>query len=396
MSKKIKRAWVASTVAVTAVMLLAMTDASASQRYQGWHKWHRHIHQAQGHHGQGHGTTTTVAPTTTTVKVTTPAPPTTPKPTTTTTGAPTTTVKPATTTTTKAPDVPPPATANGKNCAAKPSACGYPDETNTGVPAGTALKAVPGDVTSGQGWHWDSRGWVQIDGDGAVFSGYSMTSGNIDVTASNVTISNNRLMLKGDGWGIGLRGAKNATIRNNTISSPAASGKDRLGEGIRDINGNADGVQIIGNDISHIDSGINHFDAGGLIQDNYIHDMIAYGDDHVNGIQLGSGTGPLMTIRHNTIFNPVQQTDCIMLATDDGPQTNRLIDNNLLAGGGYTVYGAGGPQDVPTNIRFTNNRFSKKFYPNGGFFGPVAYFVSNGAGNVWLGNIWDDTLAPVN
>ena len=29
------------------------------------------------------------------------------------------------------------------NCAAKPSSCGYPDATNTGVPAGTTLKSVP-------------------------------------------------------------------------------------------------------------------------------------------------------------------------------------------------------------------------------------------------------------
>ena len=41
------------------------------------------------------------------------------------------------------------------NCAATPSNCGYPDAANTGVPAGTTLKSVPGQVIStrvGSAW----------------------------------------------------------------------------------------------------------------------------------------------------------------------------------------------------------------------------------------------------
>ena len=57
------------------------------------------------------------------------------------------------------------------NCAAAPSACGYPDATNTGVPAGTALLTVPGQVSSGPGWHYDPRGWVEVTGNGATLTG---------------------------------------------------------------------------------------------------------------------------------------------------------------------------------------------------------------------------------
>ena len=74
------------------------------------------------------------------------------------------------------------------NCAAAPSKCGYPDATNSGVPAGTALKAVPGQVSSGPGWHYDSRGWVEVTGNGANLTGLSIPY-NVDVTASNVTLN---------------------------------------------------------------------------------------------------------------------------------------------------------------------------------------------------------------
>src|ERR1700729_2930008 len=84
----------------------------------------------------------------------------------------------------------PPATAPAAagvplNCAAAPSKCGYPDATNSGVPAGTALKAVPGQVSSGPGWHYDSRGWVEVTGAGANLTGLSIPY-NVDITASNV------------------------------------------------------------------------------------------------------------------------------------------------------------------------------------------------------------------
>jgi hypothetical protein len=38
--------------------------------------------------------------------------------------------------------------ASGTSCAAKPSACGFPDATNTGVPPGTVLRRVPEDITA--------------------------------------------------------------------------------------------------------------------------------------------------------------------------------------------------------------------------------------------------------
>ena len=76
---------------------------------------------------------------------------------------------------------------------------------------------------------------------------------------------------------------------------------------------------------------------------------------------------------------------------------NRLIDNNLLAGGGYTIYAGQNPGGLKTyNIRVTNNRISKKFYPRGGSFGPATAHNKFGSGNVWSNNVWDEDNTVIN
>lgn len=271
-------------------------------------------------------------------------------------------------------------------CAPKPSACGYPDSTTAGVPAGTTLRSVPSQVSSGNGWHWDSRGWVTVDGDGAVLDGLSVLT-NVEVTANNVTIKNSRIVNTGEGWGVGLRHAAGTVIRNNEIYSPYA-GSGRLMVAIKDIYGDSTSTQVLGNDIYHTSTGVQI--ESGLIQDNYIHDMGYVSGDHLNGTTSNGGTTQL-TLRHNTIFNSQAQTDAISLFQDFGAQSNRLIDNNLLAGGGYTIYAGANPgmSATATNITVTNNRISRMYYPNGGYYGPVTAYTS-GNGNTWSGNVWDE------
>ncbi|HST64568.1 MAG TPA: DUF4082 domain-containing protein, partial [Mycobacteriales bacterium] len=149
--------------------------------------------------------TTTVAPKPTATK---PAPaPTTTKP----APAPTTTTPaPAPTPTAPAPAPTPPG-GNGKtNCAASPSACGYPDASNTGIPDGVGLKA--------------SRS-VTADKTGQVIDGLDIT-GEINVTASNVTIKNTRVTGGGD-WVVIVRpGAANLRIEDSELQTPAGSPQD--------------------------------------------------------------------------------------------------------------------------------------------------------------------------
>jgi hypothetical protein len=307
-----------------------------------------------------------------------------------------TTAKPTATATTTKPTATPTATistgssAGMTNCVSLPSRCGYPDATNTGVPAGTTLLRVPQDVTSGPGWVWDSRGWLQASS-GAVVKNLSV-SGSVIVGGSNITVTNVKVLVDGETWGIGLQHATNAVISNNQIG--IQGGTPRLMVGIKDIYGDSTGTQFLRNNVTNSSTGVQIYE--GLIADNYIHDMGYQSGDHINGT-TSNGSTTLMTIQHNTILNQISQTDAISLFQDFGVEANRLITDNLVAGGGYTIYGGDNERFGKTsNIKITNNRFSTLYFPNGGSYGPIAAFDSSGSGNLLSGNYWDSNLSPVN
>lgn len=275
------------------------------------------------------------------------------------------------------------------DCVSVPENCGYPSLNNTGIPAGSALSIVPGDVTKGTGWHWDSRGFLSVDTNGAVLKGLDV-SGTIEVTASNVTIENVRVLQDGDTWGIGLYHSNNVTISHCEVYSAYGSGANRLEVGIKDIYGDAVGTTIQATNIWHASTGIQI--SAGLIKDNYIHDMGYVDGDHIDGFASDAGRGEGLTIDHNTILDQMDQTTAIGLFEDFGPQLNAVVENNLIAGGSYSLYGGANTNGQPTsNIRVIGNRFARLYFPTGGVFGPVASFDPGGTGNVWQGNIWDDT-----
>jgi Domain of unknown function (DUF4082) len=273
------------------------------------------------------------------------------------------------------------------NCVSLPSRCGYPDATNTGVPAGTTLTRVPQDRTSGTGWTWDSRGWISTT-DNAIVENL-IIDGHVETTGKNVTVRNNRILQTGEDWAVALRTTVNATVTHNTIG---VTGAPRLMVGVKDIYGDSTGTTVSYNDISNASTGIQMY--AGLVENNYIHDLGMNDGDHINGFTSNLGTDPL-TIRNNTILNKFNQTDAISLFQDFGVEGNRLITGNLVAGGGYTIYGGDGSFGKTFNIQITNNRFSRIYYPNGGSYGPLAHFDNQGADNLWSGNYWDEDESPI-
>jgi phage baseplate assembly protein gpV len=276
-----------------------------------------------------------------------------------------------------------PRSATSSGSAAASSSFGYPDATNSGIPADRKLLTVPGQVSKGRGWYYDPRGWVEVNGNGAVLQGLSIPY-NVDVTGSNVTIKDDQINVTGDSFGVSLRHTHNVTIENTNIFG--GSGSNRLMVGIKDIYGDCSNTRVLDDNIWYTATGIQIF--SGLIQGNYIHDMRFINGDHVNGITSNGGTTPL-TIEHNTVLVNNSQTDAIGLFEDFGVEANVLITNNLVGGGGYAIYGgqnSGGP--ATHNIRITNNRFSRTYYPQSGYFGPATAFNLSGSGNEWSGNTW--------
>jgi hypothetical protein len=89
-----------------------------------------------------------------------------------------------------------------------------------------------------------------------------------------------------------------------------------------------------------------------------------------------------------------------LLKADQGAIHNVLVENNLFNGGGYTFYWYDANFQISQGI-VRNNRFKRAagggYWPNGGYYGPLATQVSdNNRLPVWTNNVWDDNGAPIN
>lgn len=273
-------------------------------------------------------------------------------------------------------------------CAAVPSKCGYPDGTNTGLPSGTILKAVPGQVSSGPGWHYNAfLHYVEVNGKGAILSSLYIPY-NLDISASGVTIKDSHIVTSGS-FGISLRHAAGAVIEDSIISGRDAT-IGRLDAGIMDIYGDSTGLLIQNNNILYTRTAV--LVHTGTVSGNYIHAFGYLLGDHTNGVFDPGSTAPL-TIYNNTILDGHGQTDAISLDSSarGRPVANKIVMGNLLAGGSYTLYGGASLSNLTSNILIVDNRFSPVYYPRCGQYGPAAYFDLRGTGNVWDGNIWDNS-----
>ena len=92
-----------------------------------------------------------------------------------------------------------------------------------------------------------------------------------------------------------------------------------------------------------------------------------------------------IVIRHNTIFIPEGTSAIISHPTDNA---NVTVERNLFGGGAYTVY----CPESSVNYRLVDNRFTTLYGPRGGAFGP---WEGCGAVAANHGNVWDETLAPL-
>jgi hypothetical protein len=131
-------------------------------------------------------------------------------------------------------------------------------------------------------------------------------------------------------------------------------------------------------DISFVENGIACSDC--LVEDNYIHDLIEADGAHNDGFQAGKGQN--ITIKHNTILVPNQQTSAVILGTSAGPIDNVIIEDNYLDGGAYTIFSRDNGDGAPTNVTITGNTFGRNF-----LYG----ILSEDGPVMWDDNVWADT-----
>jgi hypothetical protein len=215
----------------------------------------------------------------------------------------------------------------------------FPDATTTGVPAGVTLTP---------------SGSLVIDTSGAVREGLDI-KGSVIINASNVTLKNCKVTDGGNNVVLVKPGITGAVVQNCEIDNLGAGGQGIAGQGTflaNNIHDCADGIDVRGDNT--------------VIRDNFIHSMRGTADSHLDGIQADGGFSNL-TIDHNTVINEQNQTSAVMLDNYWGPIDTVTITNNLLVGGGYTVYinevakgqAGGGPV---TNVTVTNNRIGRGFW----------------------------------
>ena len=206
-------------------------------------------------------------------------------------------------------------------------------------------------------------GCVTARGTGQVVENLVIDGCTIAVEAENVTIRNVKLTHTSvDMWGIIIREGASARIENVEIA-----GRDKSTGSIQYaiLSQTEKPVTVDRANIHHCHNCIQGEFL--TVTNSYIHNMADPPGAHVDGILC---TGPCgLTLRHNTVLNEHGQTSAIALFPDFGTPRDSVIDNNLLAGGGYTVYAG---EDDATGIKVTNNRFSRLYYPKGGYWGPGA------------------------
>lgn len=267
---------------------------------------------------------------------------------------------------------------------------GFPDETNTGVPAGTTLT---------------NSGSITVTADGTVISGKRIT-GMIIVRANNVVVENCDINGSGNGGGgacvdqDAAYATRNLTVRYCKLYAVSNGVRDQssCGFGVRSWGDRGQsGLEVHHCNIYGMENGIAN--GAGYVHDNFIHDFQQWDggpdkESHCDCIQTFTFAGASgQRVIHNTFWGYASSGDMAPWPTSScyagsSQMSNVTIENNLIAGGGWSIYGT---QDgTGSGWKVINNHFSTKFYPKGGYYG-IATGLSN---EQWSGNVWHETGQP--
>jgi len=243
---------------------------------------------------------------------------------------------------------------------AHPAACGFPDATNTGVPAGLALTRHNGNLLMQANSHYDAmdiRGCVRVVG-------------------SNSSLSRSRVLASCDYMAIDVEADGISNVLFEDVEIDVSGMGDNMN--IRALSGGGFTARRV-----HWHGGADcvHFSSDVTIEDSFCElpklPSSYPGDPHLDGFQSTGGSNVL--IRHNTIRNPNSDTSAILSGTSpDLPrQFHVRIIGNLMAGGGWTVYCNAHGQRPASTTEFRDNRISRSYVtfpginPRGGYWGPM-------------------------
>jgi hypothetical protein len=241
-----------------------------------------------------------------------------------------------------------------------PAPGGFPTAATTGVPAGTALTAVNGNLTTSSS--------------GQVITGKSI-SGDLMVSNPNVTLVNSRVKGRIIYQSTGLK-VTDSDVGPDTCPSSGGdyqliTGSDYTLTRAHFHSNNEDLVRLVG--------------GGGTdtITDSLLDGVCFYPGAHLDSVQLyDPGSTARLVINHSTVdVRPVNASgggnSAVFWADNPAKASTLTISNSLLAGGNYTLalYDAG-------TIKVTGNTFVRGSYQ----YGPCATNIPV----TFTGNVYDD------
>ena len=244
----------------------------------------------------------------------------------------------------------------------------YPDASNTG-PTGSLR---------------ESTGNITVSTPGAVIENRKI-NGCVSVNARDVTIRNSEIHC--DGSSAVWSGSTGLLVEDTEIEC----GHHPRQTGLTPQNFTVRRSELFGcENIIWAEQNV-------VIEDNYIHDPIPCCTwprpiPHTDSIQIPAGASNIR-IEHNRVYGGyLNQGDfgnaAIMTSTSGTSTTNMIVDNNLLAGGGYTLYCPG----ADGGFTWTNNRFSRILVSKVGGFGPVYQTCAQHTNS---GNVYHETGEPL-
>ena len=250
---------------------------------------------------------------------------------------------------------------------------GYPDLSNTGIPPGTVLTPVVPGVS------------VATTHDGEIIEDLDLHEGGIIVVHHNCTIRRCKIYFRG-GYGIIAYPEFVGTI----IEDCDINSGFRANGPAQGIGGNP--LVIRRCNIYRGENGIVGFGnyGGGdtsvtqIYEDNFVHSLRSSpGTPHYDCVQFNGGAGNII-VRHNTFHNENTDTSAILIQNLFGPIYGIRIEDNILAGGGFTSYCVGRTEDP------TVDPIVVQYYGNQLHIGAYGYIIDTQTDPTMAGNKFMD------
>ncbi len=270
-----------------------------------------------------------------------------------------------------------------------PAPGGFPNASNTGVPAGTTLTAYTGSCTISAPATIDAK---------------TITCDALLIRAPGVTITRSkivgRVIIDTD-----IDRTWSLTLTDSEVDAGA-------GDLPAIYNGNATILR------SNIHGGHNALECQEhsstcVMRNSWVHDQwqAPTGDTHLGGIlvlgnvvpctgTLVAGVPACAEFAHNTVACDAAVnssgggcTGNINLLPHFGPLPGALIKDNLFVanvGSSFCTYGGAGMEHPADHIVYTGNVFQRGTNNQCAAYGPVTNFDAGAVGNAWSGNTWDD------